>query len=136
MKLVKGTTFAFLTGLGIAGNIIVLVNYIYLFRCIEKKPIHLFLIHLAFTNILMLFTKGTPRRIASSGLQNLLGNVGCKVVVYLERVAVACPSAPPVYSPWSRPSPSAPEPPGGGGCSPGLHGTSFSCWSSSGYSMP
>ncbi|MBZ3877645.1 Vomeronasal type-1 receptor 4 [Sciurus carolinensis] len=87
MNLVKGTTFTFLTGLGIAGNIIVLVNYIYLFRGIEKKPIHLLLINLAFTNILMLFTKGTPRTIASSGLQNLLGDVGCKVVVYLERMA-------------------------------------------------
>ncbi|MBZ3888708.1 Vomeronasal type-1 receptor 4 [Sciurus carolinensis] len=87
MKLVKGTTFTLLTELGIAGNTFVLVNYIYLFRCIEKKPIHLILIHLAFTNILMLFTKGTPRRIASSGLQNLLSDVGCKVVVYLESVA-------------------------------------------------
>ncbi|MBZ3874340.1 Vomeronasal type-1 receptor 4 [Sciurus carolinensis] len=87
MNLVKGTTFAFLTGLGIAENIFVLVNYIYLIRCIEKKPIHLILIHLGFTNILMLFTKGTPRAIASSGLQNLLGDVCCKVVVYLERVA-------------------------------------------------
>ncbi|MBZ3881043.1 Vomeronasal type-1 receptor 4 [Sciurus carolinensis] len=86
MNLVKGTTFTFLIGLGIAGNIFVLVNYIYLFRGIEKKPVHLILINLAFTNILMLFTKGTPRTIASFGLQNLLGDVGCKIVVYLERV--------------------------------------------------
>ncbi|KAM5166913.1 putative vomeronasal receptor-like protein 4 [Callospermophilus lateralis] len=87
LDLAKGTTFMFLTGLGIAGNTFVLVSYIYVFRGSEKKPIHLILIHLAFTNILMLFTKGTPRTIASFGLRNLLGDAGCKIVVYLERVA-------------------------------------------------
>ncbi|XP_047415229.1 putative vomeronasal receptor-like protein 4 [Sciurus carolinensis] len=86
LNLLKGTTFMFLTGLGSAGNIFVLMNYICFFRRIEKKSIPLILIHLAFTNILMLFTKGTPRTIASSGLQNLLGDVSCKILVYLERV--------------------------------------------------
>ncbi|KAM5167322.1 putative vomeronasal receptor-like protein 4 [Callospermophilus lateralis] len=87
LDLAKGTTFMFLTGLGIAGNTFVLVSYIYVFRGSEKKPIHLILIHLAFTNILMLFTKCTPRTIASFGWRNLLGDIGCKIVVYLERVA-------------------------------------------------
>ncbi|XP_013219123.2 putative vomeronasal receptor-like protein 4 [Ictidomys tridecemlineatus] len=87
LNFAKGTTFMFLTGMGIAGNTFVLVSYIYVFRGSEKKPIHLILIQLALTNILMLFTKGTPRTIASFGLRNLLGDVGCKIVVYLERVA-------------------------------------------------
>uniref|UniRef100_A0A8C9PKN6 Vomeronasal type-1 receptor n=1 Tax=Spermophilus dauricus TaxID=99837 RepID=A0A8C9PKN6_SPEDA len=76
LNLVKGTTFMFLRGLGLAGNTFVLVSYIYIFRGSEKKPIHLILIHLFFANILMLFSEGTPRTIAS-----------CKVVVSLERVA-------------------------------------------------
>ncbi|KAG3288534.1 hypothetical protein H1C71_024566, partial [Ictidomys tridecemlineatus] len=81
LNLVKGTTFMFLRGLGIAGNTFVLLSYIYVFRGSEKKPIHLILIHLFFANILMLFSEGTPRTIAS------FGDVGCKVVVSLERVA-------------------------------------------------
>uniref|UniRef100_A0A8C9PRM5 Vomeronasal type-1 receptor n=1 Tax=Spermophilus dauricus TaxID=99837 RepID=A0A8C9PRM5_SPEDA len=86
LDLAKGTTFMFLTGIGLAGNTFVLVSYIYVFRGSEKKPIHLILIHLASANILMLFTKGTPRTTASFGLRNL-GDVGCKIVVYLGRVA-------------------------------------------------
>ncbi|KAM4816219.1 putative vomeronasal receptor-like protein 4 [Urocitellus parryii] len=86
LNFAKGTTFMFLTGMGIAGNTFVLVSYIYVFRGSEKKPIHLILIHLVSADILMLFTKGTPRTIASFGLRNL-GDVGCKMVVYLERVA-------------------------------------------------
>uniref|UniRef100_A0A8D2KHY2 Vomeronasal type-1 receptor n=1 Tax=Urocitellus parryii TaxID=9999 RepID=A0A8D2KHY2_UROPR len=88
LNLVKDAIFMFLTGLSTCGNIFVLVNYIYMFGGSEKKPIHLvILIQLAFTNTLMLFSRGTLRTIASFGLRDLLGDIGCKTVVYLERVA-------------------------------------------------
>ncbi|KAM4816215.1 vomeronasal type-1 receptor 4-like [Urocitellus parryii] len=84
--LAKGTVFMFLAGLGIVGNIFVLVKYICTLRS-TMKSIHLILIHLAFTNTMTLLTKGMMGTISSFVLRNLLGDVGCKIVVYLSRVA-------------------------------------------------
>uniref|UniRef100_A0A8C8UDA1 Vomeronasal type-1 receptor n=1 Tax=Peromyscus maniculatus bairdii TaxID=230844 RepID=A0A8C8UDA1_PERMB len=53
----------------------------------EKKPIHLILIHLAFTNIIILLAKGLPNTMAAFGLRNFLDDIGCKIVIYLQRVA-------------------------------------------------
>ncbi|XP_010621032.1 vomeronasal type-1 receptor 4-like [Fukomys damarensis] len=78
---------AFLTGLGTVGNIFVFVNHILMFEGTEKKAVHLFLIHLAFTNIIMLLFKGMPQTIAAFGVRNFLEDTGCKIVVYMERVA-------------------------------------------------
>ncbi|KAG3288537.1 hypothetical protein H1C71_024569, partial [Ictidomys tridecemlineatus] len=68
-------------------NIFVLVHYICIFQGSEKKPIHLILIHLAFTNIITLFSRGMPRTVAFFALMNFLYDVGCKILGYLERVA-------------------------------------------------
>ncbi|XP_062953545.1 vomeronasal type-1 receptor 4-like [Cynocephalus volans] len=88
LKIIKGTIFLFLTGLGILGNILVFVNYMCIFFLgTEKKSLHLILIHLAFTNILILFSRGIPKTIAAFGLTNFLDDTGCKMVVYVERVA-------------------------------------------------
>ncbi|XP_012891931.1 PREDICTED: vomeronasal type-1 receptor 4-like [Dipodomys ordii] len=88
LKLVKGTIFLFLTVLGIVGNIIVFVNFINRFwRGAQKTSTHLILIHLALSNITMLLSKGLPMAIAAFGSRHFLDNIGCKVVVYLERVA-------------------------------------------------
>ncbi|NP_001160684.1 vomeronasal 1 receptor oryCunV1R1523 [Oryctolagus cuniculus] len=86
--IIKETIFLFLTGLGLLGNMAVFANYICIFFVgTEKRSVYLILIHLAFTNIILLFSKGTPNTIAVLGLGNLLGDGGCKTVVYLERVA-------------------------------------------------
>ncbi|XP_005383892.1 PREDICTED: vomeronasal type-1 receptor 4-like [Chinchilla lanigera] len=83
----KGTIFAFLTGLGTVGNIFVSVNYVLIFAGTEKKSIHLLLIHLAATNIITLLSMGMPSTIAAFGVRNFLDDIGCKIVAYLERVA-------------------------------------------------
>ncbi|XP_052583121.1 vomeronasal type-1 receptor 4-like [Peromyscus californicus insignis] len=88
LKFIKEIVFLFMTVLGTLGNISVSVNY--MFSCWggpEKKAIHLILIHLAFANIMILLAKGLPKTIAAFGLRNFLDDIGCKIVVYLERVA-------------------------------------------------
>ncbi|XP_047414321.1 vomeronasal type-1 receptor 4-like [Sciurus carolinensis] len=88
LNMIKITVVLFLTGFGIVGNISVFVNCMFIFLVSsEKKSVHLILIHLAFTNILMLFCRGMQKTIAAFGLRNVLDDVGCKTVVYLQRVA-------------------------------------------------
>lgn len=52
----------------------------------EKKSLQFIHIHLAFANIILLFSKGMPKTIAAFGLRNCLDDIGCKIVAYLERV--------------------------------------------------
>ena len=77
-----------MTMFGTLGNMSVSVNYMFSWwGSPEKKPIHVILIHLAFTNIIILLTKGLPKTVAAFGLRNFLDDIGCKIIVYLERVA-------------------------------------------------
>ncbi|XP_057643386.1 vomeronasal type-1 receptor 4-like [Chionomys nivalis] len=87
-KFIKQIVFLFMTVFGTLGNISVSVNYMRTW-CggPEKKPIDLILIHLTFTNIIMLLAKGLPKPMAAFGLRNFLDDIGCKIIVYLERVA-------------------------------------------------
>ncbi|XP_077874754.1 vomeronasal type-1 receptor 4-like [Ictidomys tridecemlineatus] len=86
LHLVKGIIFVILIGLGVVGNILVLVNYMGLFRS-TMKSILLILIYLAFTNMITLFSKVMSRTITSFGLRSLVGETACKIIVYLGRVA-------------------------------------------------
>ncbi|XP_015349631.1 vomeronasal type-1 receptor 4-like [Marmota marmota marmota] len=117
LHLVKGIIFVFLIGLGVVGNILVLVNYMGLFRSTMKSA-HLILIHLAFTNMITLFSKVMPRTITSFGLRDLIGDSACKIIVYLGRVArglsicttslltvVQAITISPRASRWGRPQP-------------------------------
>ncbi|XP_059035355.1 putative vomeronasal receptor-like protein 4 [Mustela lutreola] len=86
--IIKRTIFLFVIGPGIVGNVFVAVNYMYIFFWdTKKKSTHLILIHLAFTNIINLFSKGMLKTIDTFGLRNFPDDVGCKFFVYLERVA-------------------------------------------------
>ncbi|XP_076427666.1 vomeronasal type-1 receptor 4-like [Peromyscus maniculatus bairdii] len=88
LKIINEIVFFFMTVLGTLGNISVSVNYMFSWwRGPEKKPIHLILIHLAFANIIILLAKGLPKTIAAFGLRNFLDDIGCKIIVYLSRVA-------------------------------------------------
>ncbi|XP_028735704.2 vomeronasal type-1 receptor 4-like [Peromyscus leucopus] len=88
LKFIKEIIFLLMTMVGTLGNISVSVNYMFSWwGGPEKKPIHLILIHLAFTNIIILLAKGLPKTIAAFGLRNFLDDIGCKIIVYLERVA-------------------------------------------------
>ncbi|NP_598976.1 vomeronasal 1 receptor 213 [Mus musculus] len=88
LKILKEITFLIMTVLGILGNMSVSVNYMFSWwGSPEKKPIHLILIHLIFTNIIILLVKGLPKTIAAFGLRNFLDDIGCKIIVYMERLA-------------------------------------------------
>ncbi|XP_057643349.1 vomeronasal type-1 receptor 4-like [Chionomys nivalis] len=88
LKFIKQIGFLLMTMFGTVGNISVSVNYMFSW-CggPEKKPIHLILIHLAFTNIIMLFANGLPKTMAAFGLRNFIDDIGCKITIYLQRVA-------------------------------------------------
>ncbi|XP_004628522.1 vomeronasal type-1 receptor 4-like [Octodon degus] len=87
LKFVRGTVFAFLIGLGTVGNIFVFVSYALMSAGTDRKCMHLILIHLSFTHIIMLPCQGLPKIVAAFVLRNFLNDTGCKVVVYLQRVA-------------------------------------------------
>ncbi|XP_028632084.1 vomeronasal type-1 receptor 4-like [Grammomys surdaster] len=88
LKFIKKMIFPSMTVLGILGNMSVSVNYMFSWwGGLEKKPIHLILIHLAFTNIILLLAKRLPKTKAAFGFKNFLGDIGCKILLYLERVA-------------------------------------------------
>ncbi|XP_049998604.1 vomeronasal type-1 receptor 4-like [Alexandromys fortis] len=88
LKFIKEIIFFFMTVLGMLGNISVSVNYmISWWGGPEKKPIHLILIHLAFANFLILFSKGVPNTVVALGLRNFLDDIVCKILIYLQRVA-------------------------------------------------
>ncbi|XP_048205246.1 putative vomeronasal receptor-like protein 4 [Perognathus longimembris pacificus] len=85
---IKGIIFLFETVFGIAGNILVCVNYMWCFqKPTEKKSIYPILIHLAFTNIITLLSKGMPKTIVAFGMRNILDDISCKMVVFLERAS-------------------------------------------------
>ncbi|XP_057643365.1 vomeronasal type-1 receptor 4-like [Chionomys nivalis] len=88
LKFIKQIGFLFMTMFGTVGNISVSVNYMFSW-CggPEQKPIHLILIHLAFTNIIILLAKGLQKTMADFGLRNFLDDIGCKILIYLQRVA-------------------------------------------------
>ncbi|XP_057643384.1 vomeronasal type-1 receptor 4-like [Chionomys nivalis] len=87
-KFIKQIVFLFMTVFGTLGNIYVSVNYMFsCFRGPEKKPVHFILIHLTFTNIIILLAKGLPKTMAAFGLRNFLNDIECKILIYLSRVA-------------------------------------------------
>ncbi|XP_052012372.1 vomeronasal type-1 receptor 4-like [Apodemus sylvaticus] len=88
LKFIKKMVCPSMTVVGILGNMSVSVNYMFSWwGGPEKKPIHLVLIHLAFTNIILLLAKRLPKTKADFGLRNFLGDIDCKILLYLERVA-------------------------------------------------
>ncbi|XP_013210184.2 putative vomeronasal receptor-like protein 4 [Microtus ochrogaster] len=88
LKFIKEIIFFFMTVVGMLGNISVSVNYMTSWwGGPEKKPIHLMLIHLTFTNIIILLAKGLPKTMEDFGLRNFLDDIGCKILIYLSRVA-------------------------------------------------
>ncbi|XP_042539918.1 putative vomeronasal receptor-like protein 4 [Dipodomys spectabilis] len=88
LKLVGGLLFLFLTVFGLVGNISVFVIYMCSFGGgTDKKSIQFILMHVIFTNIVILLSKGLPRTIAAFGLKNFLSDIICKIIVYMSRVA-------------------------------------------------
>ncbi|XP_037376950.1 putative vomeronasal receptor-like protein 4 [Talpa occidentalis] len=75
-------------GHGIVGNVLILGGHLYAFIMGPKrKSIDLILIHLAFANTVIFCTKGSRYVSTVFHLGNVLGNAGCKIVIFLGRVA-------------------------------------------------
>ncbi|XP_041930507.1 olfactory receptor class A-like protein 1 [Alosa alosa] len=87
---IKGVSFLLQTGLGILGNVLVLLAYTHIV-CLEPHllPVDIILCHLAFTNLMLLLTRCVPQTMTVFGLRNLLNDSGCKVVIYSYRIARA-----------------------------------------------
>nr|NP_001160760.1 vomeronasal 1 receptor oryCunV1R1601 [Oryctolagus cuniculus] len=88
IDVIQGMIFFFLAGPGVVGNFLVLVRYVHtLVMGLEKKPTDLVLIHLAVSNILIICTTGIRDITPVIYFRNFLGDIGCKAVIYLNRVA-------------------------------------------------
>ncbi|KAM6168231.1 putative vomeronasal receptor-like protein 4 [Erethizon dorsatum] len=88
INLIQRTIFLSLTGPGLVGNIIIFVRHIHTFVMgPEKKPIDFILIHLAFSHTIMICNIGIRGVAIVFYFGNFLGNIGCKTVIYLGRVA-------------------------------------------------
>lgn len=87
---IKGVSFLLQTGLGILGNVLVLLAYVHIV-CVEPHllPVDIILCHLAFTNLMLLLTRCVPQTMTVFGMHDLLNDAGCKVVIYSYRIARA-----------------------------------------------
>ncbi|XP_055452963.1 putative vomeronasal receptor-like protein 4 [Psammomys obesus] len=86
--LIHRIIFLSLIGLGIFGNILIFERHVHTFIVgSEKKPIDLIFTHLAFSNAIIVCTSGVRYVATELHIKNLLGDAGCKTVVYLARVA-------------------------------------------------
>lgn len=87
---IKGVSFLLQTGLGVLGNASVLMAYAHIaFGESHLQPVDRILAHLAFSNLLLLLTRGVPQTMVIFGMQNLLDDPGCKVVIYAYRIGRA-----------------------------------------------
>ncbi|XP_043079628.1 olfactory receptor class A-like protein 1 [Puntigrus tetrazona] len=87
---IKGVSFLLQTGLGILANALVLLAYVHMALTeAHLQPVDSILSHLALADLLLLLTRGVPQTMTVFGLRNLLDDAGCKVVIYVYRVARA-----------------------------------------------
>ncbi|XP_004648327.2 vomeronasal type-1 receptor 1-like [Octodon degus] len=76
------------TGVGMLGNILLLYNYIFIPNPDKRlKYMHLIIKNLILANCLVLLSRGIPHTIVVLGLQYSMGDIGCKFVFYVHRVA-------------------------------------------------
>ncbi|XP_036598859.1 vomeronasal type-1 receptor 1-like [Trichosurus vulpecula] len=76
------------TGIGVLGNSFLIFLFIFVFLSGHRmRPIDTIVTQLAFVNCLVLLSKGIPKTMTALGLMNFLGEIGCKIVSYLHRVA-------------------------------------------------
>ncbi|XP_030634366.1 olfactory receptor class A-like protein 1 [Chanos chanos] len=87
---IKGVSFLLQTGLGILGNLLVLLAYAHIILVEPRmQPVDTILCHLAFANLMLLLTRCVPQTMTVFGLRDLLNDPGCKVVIYAYRIARA-----------------------------------------------
>nr|XP_004670952.2 putative vomeronasal receptor-like protein 4 [Jaculus jaculus] len=87
-NIVRTTIFPSLNGPGIMGNILIFVRHAYiLVMGTDRKPIDLIIIHLAFSNLALICNIEIADMSTVFHRRNFLGDFGCKVVVFLGRLA-------------------------------------------------
>ncbi|XP_040851273.1 putative vomeronasal receptor-like protein 4 [Ochotona curzoniae] len=87
-SLIQRAIFLFLIGLGFGGNFFLFVKHVHMVAMgPEGKPTDIILIHLALSNIVILCASIMSGTSLAFLLSNFLGNIICKTVVYLNRVA-------------------------------------------------
>lgn len=87
-NIIQALVFLSLAGPGIIGNILVFVRYGYTSALgTEKRPIDLIIIHLAFSNLIIICSTGVTDIVTVFYFRNFLGDIGCKAMVYLARMA-------------------------------------------------
>ncbi|KAM9444280.1 olfactory receptor class A-like protein 1 [Clarias gariepinus] len=88
--IIKGVSFLLQTGLGVLGNVSVLMAYAHIaYSESYLQPVDRILAHLAFSNLLQMLTRGVPQTMFIFGLHNLLDDPGCKMVIYAYRISRA-----------------------------------------------
>ncbi|NP_001240338.2 vomeronasal 1 receptor ornAnaV1R3017 [Ornithorhynchus anatinus] len=87
--LVLGISFLSQTMVGVLGNTAMFLMYVHIFvaQPQQKKPTDLILTHLTVTNMVTLLTRGVPETMVAFGMKNILDDIGCKVILYMRRVA-------------------------------------------------
>lgn len=83
-----GIFFFFQICIGLMGNSLLFILYMYVFLFLphKKKPTDVILAHLTFANTLALVFRGVPNILLSFGISPEMGDIGCKAVVYIQRV--------------------------------------------------
>ncbi|XP_045707104.1 vomeronasal type-1 receptor 3-like [Phyllostomus hastatus] len=83
-----GILLAIQTGTGFLGNSLLFALYMHTFFSLshKKKPADGILAHLTLANALTLLFRGVPSIISSFGMKPDIGDTGCKVVLYIQRV--------------------------------------------------
>ncbi|XP_004630012.1 putative vomeronasal receptor-like protein 4 [Octodon degus] len=115
-NLIRKIMFLSLTGIGIAGNFFLFVKHLYTLHVeTEKKSTDFIVIQLALANAMTLWASGISYIRSPFHFHYSLGNVGCKVVIFLGRVArglslcttcllsvVQAITISPVNTPWTK----------------------------------
>ncbi|XP_053311870.1 olfactory receptor class A-like protein 1 [Spea bombifrons] len=88
--LFKAIGFILLLVIGVPGNIFIIAQFT-CFRIIEKKllPANIILLVLSIVNLLVLLSRVIPQSLEAIGMENLLSDVECKLVIYTYRVSRA-----------------------------------------------
>ncbi|XP_074073949.1 vomeronasal type-1 receptor 1-like [Macrotis lagotis] len=88
LYLVLGIVFFLQTGIGVLGNLFLLCHCTSTYLTGSKmRPIDSIFFHLALANCVVLISKGVPQTMVDLGLKIFLDRMGCKIIVFLHRVA-------------------------------------------------
>ncbi|KAM4701922.1 olfactory receptor class A-like protein 1 [Discoglossus pictus] len=90
LLLLKAICFLILLLIGIPGNVFILLQFTYI-KISEKKllPTNIILMMLALVNFLVILSRIIPQFLNSIGVENLLNDTECKLVIYTYRVSRA-----------------------------------------------